>query len=458
MPLTGGPSRPFMAKGEEGAAWSPDGERMVFFRNGNGDPLFIADRTGGDAQPIQVDEPGFFGAGQHNHNPVWSTDGRWIYFVHGLQTSEMDIWRVRPSGGAVERMTHQPAALNFLAPIDARTVLYVGRAEDRSGPWLWVLDVERKTSRRVASGLEHYTSVSASRDGSRVVATVASSTAGLWRVPIGDRVATDSDVEPYALPTARAVAPRFGGGSLFYLSRRGAGDGLWRHRDGQAADISNDADGALSEPPAVSPDGRRVAVVVRQQGKWRLSLRSAEGTGPRTLPASFDVQTSGGQGTIDWSPDGSWIVAAGSDDRGPGLFKIPADGGDPVRLVTGPALNPVWSPDGKLIVYAGALRAGQVPLLGVTPEGTPVKLPELKARIGGGHRFLRDSSGLIFLPQNQSLDFWRVDFATGATRPITRLSSQGSLHTFDIKPDGKFLVFDRTREQSDIVLIDLPKS
>jgi hypothetical protein len=29
--------------------------------------------------------------------------------------------------------------------------------------------------------------------------------------------------------------------------------------------------------------------------------------------------------------------------------------------------------------------------------------------------------------------------------------------TFDITPDGKQIVFDRLRENSDIVLIDLPK-
>ena len=46
--------------------------------------------------------------------------------------------------------------------------------------------------------------------------------------------------------------------------------------------------------------------------------------------------------------------------RGPGLFKIPVDGGVPVRLVSGQAVNPVWSPDGKLIVYGGKFFTGQV--------------------------------------------------------------------------------------------------
>jgi len=128
-----------------------------------------------------------------------------------------------------------------------------------------------------------------------------------------------------------------------------------------------------------------------------------------------------------------------------------------VRLVSGEAISPAWSPDGKLIVYAGKLVAGQVPLLGVTPDGAPVALPEVKAHIGGGHRFLRDSTGIVYLPRNTSLGFWLLDLAGKTTRPLTKFTDQGRLNTFDITPDGKQIVFDRFRESSDIVLIDIPK-
>jgi hypothetical protein len=51
----------------------------------------------------------------------------------------------------------------------------------------------------------------------------------------------------------------------------------------------------------------------------------------------------------------------------------------------------------------------------------------------------------------------KVDFATKAPRQLTRLGNQGALGTFDITPDGKAIVFDRSRENSYIVRIDLPK-
>jgi len=455
IPLSGGTPRAFLGQGNAAPSWSPDDARLVFFRNSDGDPLFIADRTSADARPIVVDIEGFFAKGAHSHNPVWSPDGQWIYFAHGVNVEEMNVWRVRPSGGTPEQLTTLRAAVTRLAPIDPRTLLYVARAEDGSGPWLWSLDVETKVTRRVTSGLDHYSSVSASRDGRRVVATVSNRTTNLWRVPLLDRPAEDRDVQPYVLPSARALAPRFGGTSLFFLAAQGTGDGLWRFHNGNLSEVWKAADTSLSEPPAVSPDGSRVAIIVRQEGKQQLSVMSADGTNARTLAASITIQGAG-KGSADWSPDGKWIVAAGSDAQGSGLFIIPVDDSGPVRrLVSGELVNPVWSPNGALIVYGGPVVGGLIPLLGVRPDGTPVELPEVRAGQRGGHRFLPNGTGLVYLSRSQ--DFWLLDLAAKRTRPLIRLTDYGTVHTFDITPDGQSIVFDRSRENSDIVLIDLPK-
>ena len=50
---------------------------------------------------------------------------------------------------------------------------------------------------------------------------------------------------------------------------------------------------------------------------------SADGTNSRTLAASIDIRGVAGQGTADWSPDGTWIVTGGSDEQGPGLVQDP---------------------------------------------------------------------------------------------------------------------------------------
>jgi hypothetical protein len=46
---------------------------------------------------------------------------------------------------------------------------------------------------------------------------------------------------------------------------------------------------------------------------------------------------------------------------------------------------------------------------------------------------------------------------TGTSRPLASLNNQGTIRGFDITPDGKHIVFDRVRQNSDIALIDLPR-
>ena len=449
MPLTGGTPRNFLGEETANLAWSPDGERIVYHTFGNGDPMFVADRTGANALRIFGDQPGL-----HNHFPTWSPDGRWIYFVHGTPaTKEMDLWRIDPSGSNPERLTQSNTDVAYPTPVGNRTVFYVARDGDGSGPWLWAFDLKRKDSRRVSIGLEQYTSVQASADGRKLVATISNPVAGLWTVPILDRVAEEHDVKPFTVPNVRALAPRFGGVSLFYLSSLGTGDGLWRLRDGQTTEVWKGVDGALLETPAVSPDGGRVAIVLRRSGKRQLHVLSSDGA--ELQPIAGIVA----QGSSCWSPDGKWIVTGGSDATGPGLFKIPLEGGSLVRLVSGPALNPVWSPDGSLIVYSGTNVSSFAPLLAVRPDGSSVELPHITLRRLGEHvRFSPDGKSLIYMQGLlASQDFWLLDLASMKSRPLTRLQNRAAMLTFDITSDGKQIVFDRLRENSQVVMIDLPK-
>jgi Tol biopolymer transport system component len=457
MPLIGGMPRPFLQPTAQHPSWSPDGARLVYVQGVDGDPIFVADRTGSNAREIFKDQRGV-----HNHNPVWAPDSQWIYFVHGLDVSgEMEVWRIRPSGGAPEQITRQGAAITYIAPLGPRTLLYVAPAEDRSGPWLWALDVESRVSRRVSAGLERYRSVATSSDGRRVVATVANPTANLWRVPLLDRVADDRDIRPFAVQTVRALMPRFRGTSVFYLSARGTGDGLWRYEDGQASEIWKGSDGALAEPPAVSPDGRRVVFVIRKAAKGQLTLLSADGSESRVLADSIDAQ-----GAADWAPDGRRIVTGGRDAQDLGLFVIPLDGGPPVRLATGLAINPVWSPDGSLIVYAGTSVAGRQLLAAVRHDGTPVELPEIQVPTGNqAHRFLPNGTGIVYMQSPGSgggsvgpfRDLWLLNLATKATRHLAHLTGDYQTLSFDITPDGKQIIFDRVNDNSDVVLIEIPR-
>jgi Tol biopolymer transport system component len=239
---------------------------------------------------------------------------------------------------------------------------------------------------------------------------------------------------------------------LFYLSSSGAGDGLWLFRDGEAQEVWRGTDGALSAPPAVAPDAAWAAIVLPRVGRPQLHLISADGAVLRALAESIDTL-----GTASFSPDGTSIVTGGRDTEGPGLFKVPVDGGPPVRLTSGPALDPIWSPKGDLIVYSGPSVAGRPSLLAARPDGTPVDWPEIRVVVGGQrYRFLPDGTAVVYLGDASAGPFRMLDLTTMQTRELTTLLDPIAITlTFDITPDGQRIVFDRVRDNSDIVLIDL---
>jgi len=186
----------------------------------------------------------------------------------------------------------------------------------------------------------------------------------------------------------------------------------------------------------------------------RLHVLSADGGDLQSLAESINIQKS-----VCWSPDGKWIVAGGIDDRGPGLFKIPLDRGAPVRLIAGPAHDPVWSPFADLIVYTGANVSVDAPLLAIRADGTNVPLPAIRLRVEGKrYRFLPDGSALVYAQGPfPAQDFWLLDLTTKKSRQLSRLTNSAATQSFDVTADGKLIVFDRARQNSDIVLIDLAR-
>jgi len=451
LPLVGGEARYFLGEKAVNPVWSPDGTRLAWQTTDAGDPIFVADREGNNKRQIYRDRED-----KHNHYLMWSADSEWIYFVHGTPAAhEMDLWRIRPSGGDPERLTQLNAEMRDPTPLGKGTILYLAQESTGSGPAIWAFDVTRKTSRRITFGLENYTSLSAATDGKRLAVTVANPRIGLWSVPILNSVAEEADIKAFPVPSGQALTPRFHEGALYYLASQGSFDGLWRAEGGKTVEVWRSAEGGLQLPPAISPDGRQISIVVRHEGKRGLRLISADGAESSALAPGIDVE-----GSADWSPDGKWIVVGGKDAKGDGLFKISVAGGQLVRLSNKVGRNPVWSPGGDMIVYSGPNVFTLSPLMAVRPDGTPIPMPEIRTnRDGERLRFLPDGRQLVYMQGSEASpwqDFWLLDLATMHTRRLTRFQDVSPMRTFDITPDGRSIVFDRTRENASVVLISLP--
>jgi Tol biopolymer transport system component len=72
-----------------------------------------------------------------------------------------------------------------------------------------------------------------------------------------------------------------------------------------------------------------------------------------------------------WSPDNKWLVFAGRRNDEFDIYKIPAQGGEEIRLTTTPGVDdgPEYTPDGKYI-YFNSFRTGTMQIWRMKPDGS----------------------------------------------------------------------------------------
>ena len=428
--------------------WSDDEKRLVYHTSGDGDPTFIREAA------VESEASHVFSAptGLHSHFPLWSPDRAFIYFVQGSVPDRMDIWRVKPTGGTPERMTNHDAVVSYPVLLDARTLLYLATDRDGSGPWIYSMDIERRVPRRASSGIDKYTSLAASDDGRRLVATVASPKGTLWRVPIGNEPADVGTARPIPLTTGSGSSPRIGDGFLLYISSKGTTDSIWKLQDERASELWSSPDTRVTGGPVIARGGQRIAFSTRRHdGQTLLWVTNADGTSARTLATTLEPQ-----GAPAWAPDGRSLTVAAIVDGAPSLFSVPVDGSSPVRLARDHSVDPAWSPDGGIVVFSGVDVGTTFPLKAVTAAGDPHRIPQLT--------LTRGARRVVFLPNGRSLvvmrgelrhkNLWAIDLDTGAERQLTNFAPGFDIRDFDIGPDGRDIVVEQVQEHSDIVLIE----
>jgi Tol biopolymer transport system component len=448
VPTLGGQPRPYL----EGVAeldWSRDGSRLAYHTPGPGDPLFISDGSLRKGLPVFTAPPGL-----HSHFPLWSPDSAFTYFVQGTLPDKLDIWRIPASGGAPERITSHNGRVTHPVFLDRRTLLYLASDPDGSGPWLYSIDVDRRVPHRLTSGLDSYTSLGASADGRRLVATLASPKRTLWRLPIADSANQSSAPTPVSLTSGTGFSPRLGPDYLLYVSPSGSSESIWKLANGTATQLWSGTEARVFGGPAISPDGRLIAFSIRQHRQKLLYAMQSDGSNARVVCDSLDLQ-----GAPAWAPDGRSIVTAADDHGTPHLFRVPVDGRSPSVLTHEYSLDPAWSPDERFVVYSGPDIGTAFSVKAVTADAATHPLPALTLTRGARH--------LVVLPGGRSLvllrgdiqhkNLWLIDLDTGAERQLTNLAADFDIRDFDISPDARNVVLERVQERSDVVLLDLPK-
>jgi Tol biopolymer transport system component len=449
VPTLGGQPRPYL----EGVAefdWSHDGTRLAYHTPGPGDPLYVSDGNRRSEGPPIFTAP----AGLHCHFPLWATDAAFIYFVQGALPDKLDIWRITPTGGRPERITSHSARVTHPVLLDRRTLMYLASDPDGSGPWLYSVDVERRISHRLSSGLDRYTSLAASADGHRLIVTHASPKRTLWRLRLADSPAEASAAARISLTTGTGFSPRLGPDYLLYVSATSTSESIWKLANGTGTELWSGVGARVLGGPAISPDGRYIAFSVRQHEQRLLYVMQADGTNARIVTDLLDLE-----GAPAWAPDGQSILSAAEEHGVPRLFRIPVEGRGPAPFVHEYSIDPAWAPDGRFVVYSGPDIGTTFSVKAVTSEAAEKPLPALTLTRGARHlTFLPGGRALMFLQgEIQHKNLWLIDLETGAKRQLTNLAADFDIRDFDISPDGREVVLERVQERSDVELLDLPR-
>jgi Tol biopolymer transport system component/DNA-binding winged helix-turn-helix (wHTH) protein len=381
-------------------AFSPDGSTVAFCRAGNGGivaDLFLVPTTGSEPKRLTFDNRPVFGAS-------WTPDGHDIVFS-SWRRGLMSLWRISASGG-----TPQPLAgigVNASSPSISPKGNQLAYMQQLYNESIWRIDLI------------------ADKHGHRPPGLVISGKGMTARPdfsPDGKKIAFESDRSGYS--------------EIWICDSEGSNCAQATSMHGWAANAR------------WSPDGRYIAFEFHPHEHSEVGVVEVAGGLPRLIP-TFPGADNGGP---SWSRDGHWIYFF--SNRGGGdyqLWKVPANGGSPVRVTKNAGAHGVESADGSSLFYskAGVPGIWKMPLSG-GEETRVLDQPDSWfdwALAGNGIYFISYSKKASF---TAILEFY--EFATHSIIPISTLDkpSQG----LAVSPGGKSIVYARVESsESNIMLV-----
>jgi TolB protein len=174
-----------------------------------------------------------------------------------------------------------------------------------------------------------------------------------------------------AMPVTRdgtiCAAPAWGGNNtLFYMTHKLSGKpDILSHNLATGARKAVARHPGMNSSASVSPDGRRIAMILSKSGSPDLWVSDIDGGNLKQLTTTKEDESS-----PCWSPDSTKICFASRDSGKSRLYTVSVTGGrmQPLSIAGVSNLSePDWSPDGKFLIFTanmGGFRICVAPLEG----------------------------------------------------------------------------------------------
>ncbi|MCA1629574.1 MAG: winged helix-turn-helix domain-containing protein [Acidobacteria bacterium] len=452
VPAPGGASRKLVTDINSHVTTSPDGRQIAFVRDLSGESaLVIADADGTNERRLAVrHRPSDSFSGTPRGGPSWSPDGRTIATgVISLRGGyHGEVIGVSVADGTERALTPRRwERVAQVAWLSDGSGLLVAAREPSAGAQIWHVSYPEGAARKVTNDLNDYHGVSLTADSHTLITVQYDQPSAIT-------------FEPEKPPSAskRSTAGMNEGfygmswttdGRVAYAAQVGGNLDVWLlEADGVTADQLT-TDPRHDSTPSVSPDGRSIAFISYRDGDiphvWRMDM---DGSNQRRLTS----QTS--EGTPVYTPDGRWIVYSVA---GSGIWKVPAEGGEPVAIYLGSAHTPSLSPDGSLIAcfyWDEKVRAaGKIALLPIE-GGPPVKVLDEPLDISSSVvRWTADGRALVYVATHNGVSNLRTLPLDGAPpRDLTEFTSD-LIFNFAWSRDHKQLALARGNTAEHVVLV-----
>ncbi|MFZ0808165.1 MAG: DPP IV N-terminal domain-containing protein, partial [Candidatus Sulfotelmatobacter sp.] len=446
MPTLGGTLRKVLSDVDSAVTLSPDGTQFAFVRDAGPKPesaLLVANEDGsGEHQVAVLESPDRF------EDVAWSPRGATLAAIVSHRVTGASFQRLVEiaAAGGPERSIgseHWASTSGLTWMSDGRAVIV--SAQVPGGPFeLFRVSLDHGEVRKITNQPTAFFAnlgVSVSAD-SRTIATVQQNIAvDLW---VGTTGEPDS-FRPITTGGISAWGAWIPGEKLVYSNYAGEGSVWVSSADGTGS--TQVAPGTLYNIGCfrVSPNGRYIVFTSWKTGTPHLWSMESDGGNPK------QITDSAGDGSLsDVSADSKWVIFS---KTGPerGIWKVPIEGGDSVRLTEVSSMSPVVSWDGKMIAYhdftGSSAKVAIMPFAG----GPPIKTFGIPGF--APIRWTADGTGILYIDTKAGVsNIWLQPISGAEPRQITRFSSD-QINYFDLSRDGKRLVLDRFQSNADVVLI-----
>jgi Tol biopolymer transport system component len=395
-----------------------------------------------------------------------SPDGRTLAFIRYEKVGIADVYVVPMGGGEPRRLSNWNAIIDGLSwTPDGREIVY--SVDEPAASRLWRINANSATPARgspiadiPAAALNPSISRPMPGHAARLAFQTITRDVDLYLTDLDARLVNDTlESQPFSNSTRIEGSARFSpdGSRIALTSFRSGTAEIWiAGRDGSGLRQLTTLGAIGVWVGGWSPDGTTIAFEAAIDGNSDIYLVGADGGHLRRLTAEPSID-----GVPSWSGDGRWIYFA-STRAGviADIWRVPADGGQAIRLTRNGGFEPRESSDGRHLFYLDRPPAG----LAIGGTARLMRLP-----LGGGQEELVldrvrlflwsvTDTGIVFVTREP--DFDAIDVYRFSDQQVARVGRLGfripeSYTYMTVSRDGRWaLATNMVRFDSDLMRLD----